>query len=724
MVGFFWSPQFVESGAANSRPSGQFPNPAFSPFRIVEQKHRDTLSTRAARAYHSIFGNQMQSEDLVHVLPAPIGKKRIPKACSACRQSKVRCDGDRPCGRCQKFDKQCIIFETPKDPVSERLEGVECEVQYLRQQLDDMRDLLQKHHASPSVSSHNISPRQIRDHPRRTSACSSLCSQFSRPPNHVSAVAISDPARYLNGDNPTYQQSVPGVSPNQISVSSIYEPSNGNILRPSKRKRSCFEIRDESIADFIEKGLITLDCAVSFFNTFFQGCDRYIPIFDPDHDTFESVRARSSILLNAICTIGCMVETRSGGPTSDMLHAELKKWINVIIQNKRLNCLESVQAMLVVACYSSERLLILSFATRMALDLGLHEAFEELTERLATNNDEDSYGVPDHDLEKERILMRKSRTWFGLLVLEHIFRVDGGKPPGIRLIGNSRRCRILLSNPSSTILDLRLFSQVELNILRATINDTLGGGTNPDRGAISDFVHEMKIDIDLWFDDWLRIIEGCIAAQQEKPFLLVALRVQKCWAEMMLNCKALRAMGVENVATMSNTEREILLTAKASARRHLRLIIVEPDLYLAKLKYAMDFVWAKCAFSYLLLLKFSRLLPERDEEHQELLEHGNRLVHELNKAGSNINQSGAGNIYLQILNVSIEKYGRALRESQQPNTGGSSGTSPFWELFDAQADLQWFVPEQFVSEWDFPGLNLFYFPTAWQDFFGDFSLAM
>ena len=86
----------------------------------------------------------------------------------------------------------------------------------------------------------------------------------------------------------------------------------------------------------------------------------------------------------------------------DMLHAELKRWINVIIQNKSLNCLESVQAILIVACYSSERLLILSFATRMAIDLGLHEAFEELTERLAIKNDEDVSGVQDHDFEREK----------------------------------------------------------------------------------------------------------------------------------------------------------------------------------------------------------------------------------------------------------------------------------------------------------------------------------
>ncbi|KAJ5367728.1 hypothetical protein N7541_001669 [Penicillium brevicompactum] len=631
----------------------------------------------------------------------------------------------------KKLEKQCVFFEIPKDPVSERIEGVEYEVQYLRKQLDDMRELLQQNRAQSTPKSSQLahSPSHLRGRQPlcHESACGSSVSQFPHTqdrPQEYGDVSATDPG-YTDGHQ--FQRSMPAsmptVSPNELATQSVYA-SNHIVTRPPKRKRSGFEIRDEPIADFIDKGLITFECALSYFNTFFEGCDRYMPIFDPQYDTFGSIRSRSSILLNAICTIGCMVETRSGGPMSDLLHVELKKWINVIIQNRELNCLESVQAMLIVACYSKERSLILSFATRMALDLGLHEAFDELTQRLALRNEDIAYALPHQMLEEERALMWKSRTWFGLLVLEHIFRVDGGKPPGIRLKGNSRRCRVLLGHPSSTILDLRLFSQVELNILRANVGDTLGGSNSLDGPSIMDYVHDMKIELDLWFDDWLRIIESCDAAAEEKPSLLVALRVQKCWAEMMLNCKALRSMGVENVAAMSTTERTILLTAKASARRHLRLIITDPDFYLAKLKYAMDFVWAKCAFSFLLLLKLSRLLPERDEEHQELLTHGNQLVDELSKAGASGTQSGAGNIYLQILKVSIEKYGRALMETQQSSSDGPTATSPFWELFDAQADLQWFVPEQFVSEWDFPGLNLFYFPTAWQDFFGDFSLAM
>ena len=112
-----------------------------------------------------------------------------------------------------------------------------------------------------------------------------------------------------------------------------------------------------------------------------------------------------------------------GSQTPDILHAELKKWINVIIQNKEMNCLESVQAMLIAACYSAERSLILSFATRMALDLNLDAAFENLTQRLVMKETAEAYNCccPETITEEERSLVRESRTWFGLLVLEHMY---------------------------------------------------------------------------------------------------------------------------------------------------------------------------------------------------------------------------------------------------------------------------------------------------------------
>ncbi|KAL3415076.1 major facilitator superfamily domain-containing protein [Aspergillus fumigatus] len=625
----------------------------------------------------------------------------------------VKCDGKRPCTRCNKLKKRCVFFHIPKDPATERLENVEAE----SCSDSDARGLVTERQAPHRA----ILPSGGQGPDCHMSPASQMILGPTVVPQLPEGSCVDAPA----GDQP----GVHGLaaSPGEVSTHSRMQTVITEAGSVTKRKRSGFEIRDEPVADFISKGLMTPDHAISCFNTtsvssswfadtYCHKQDRYIPIFDPEYDTFDSVRSRSSILLNAICTIGSRIEPRFGPQISDILHAELKKWINVIIQNKRLNCLESVQALLVVACYSAERSLILSFATRMALDLGLDEAFEELTQRMSMEEVDELHGASGPP-EEECSLMRKSRTWFGLLVLEHIFRVDGGKPPGIRLLGNSRRCRILLKHPSSTVLDLRLFSQVE------SINDTLSGKETLIRSDIAGFVQEVKVELDLWFDDWLRIIEDSIPAEAEKPFLLLALRVQKCWAEMMLYCKALRSMGVENVAAMSPSERNILVMAKASARKHLVLISSEPDFYLAKLKYAMDFVWAKCAFCFLLLLKLSRLLPERKEEHQELLEHGNRLLSELTKsADSHGNTNGSSKIYLQILKLSIEKYGRAVQESGMDVD--QAAMVPFWELFDAQADLQSFVPEQFVTEWDFPGLNLFYFPTAWQDFFGDFSLAI
>lgn len=192
-----------------------------------------------------------------------------------------------------------------------------------------------------------------------------------------------------------------------------------------------------------------------------------------------------------------------------------------------------------------------------------------------------------------------------------------------------------------------------------------------------------------------------------------------------------------NNRAMSPPSRAILQEAKTTAQKHLALITAKPNFYLAQLRYAMEFVWAKCAFCFLLLLKLSRLLPEpeQSEEHLDLLERGETILSELEDAGSR----PGSNIYLRILRVSIEKFGRTVRGNCVHHDGGlrdddgddSSGAAardssarPFWEVFDAQTDLQAFVPDEFVSEWDFPGLNLFYFPTAWQDFFGDFSLAV
>ncbi|CDK28691.1 unnamed protein product [Kuraishia capsulata CBS 1993] len=47
----------------------------------------------------------------MHVITLPTGQKRINQACDRCRVKKIRCDGQLPCGNCQKVHYKCAISD-------------------------------------------------------------------------------------------------------------------------------------------------------------------------------------------------------------------------------------------------------------------------------------------------------------------------------------------------------------------------------------------------------------------------------------------------------------------------------------------------------------------------------------------------------------------------------------------------------------------------------------
>lgn len=160
-------------------------------------------------------------------------KRRIPKACASCRRSKLRCDEQRPCSRCLSTGNACIYFERPKDPMVERFERIENAVSGIQERLNI-------HHGQPSpVATH-------------------------------SSISFDDEALSLGR-----------------TVVSRSAPSSG---------LSDFAVREPSATDLICSGLCSEADARTWFTTFFQGCDRFVPVFDPSHDTFESVRGDQALL--------------------------------------------------------------------------------------------------------------------------------------------------------------------------------------------------------------------------------------------------------------------------------------------------------------------------------------------------------------------------------------------------------------------------------------------
>ena len=545
-----------------------------------------------------------------------------------------------------------------------------------------------------------------------------------------------------------------------------------------KRNRAHFEIGTPPTApdlDPITAGLITSEAAESCFGTFFSGCDRYVPIFDTSHDTLESVRHRSALLFSAICSIGSRVLTGSESHQSRLLGAHTQRMLNAAIaappsQGRPQVCLETVQALLVRACYVSERSLLVAIATRMALEIGLPEAYGVLSARcvtqskvgMATTSFPPMEPVMAASSEKAgedgATLMRKTRTWLHLVMMGQILHVDAGGTPGFRFKGSVQRCRILLDSPFSTAMDLYLFSQVELNMIRVRTHSILSSYRRnhlieePDDDELMEMVGDARIDINVWFDDWTRIYEKHTG---QMPWLTPNLAVQRCWADSMAVCCALKAAGVENVSTMSATQRAILNMAKTSLQQHLDIILQEPRVYLRSVRYAMDFVWAKNAFCYLLLLKLSILLPEEHKErentggptYEELVQNGRMLVDELSRAAGGLGDGARNNnnnnnnsiiLYLHLIRVSIDKFNRAITSSSQggsiiephaqnmlglnssaarPQRTGSTYEGG-WAVDESQTELESFVPEQFVFDWAFPGVTFFSSPaheTSWLD---------
>ncbi|KAK4032267.1 hypothetical protein C8A01DRAFT_20637 [Parachaetomium inaequale] len=557
--------------------------------------------------------------------------------------------------------------------------------------------------------------------------------------------------------------SLPRASPLRPAGTSV-TGSTGS----QKRSRAHFEAGTPPTVpdlDPISAGLITPEAAASYFSTFFSGCERYVPVFDPLYDTLESVRRRSTLLFSALCWVGCRVSTGSESYQSRVLGVHTQRMLNVAIAaapsrgGTQTSYLETVQALLVRACYAPERSLLVAVATRVALEIGLPEAYGVLSAHCVAHPKPGMMGATPLSLggstpssekadEEAATLMRKTRTWLHLLMMSQILNVDAGGPPGFRFRGAAQRCRILLGSPSSTGIDLYLFSQVELNTIRARIHSTLAGyvrdkpAVERDDDEIMEMVGDAKIDINVWFDDWTRIYEK---HTPNMPWLTPNLAVQRCWADSMAMCAALRAAGIENVSAMSATQREILGMAKKSLRQHLDIILEEPRVYLRSIRYAMDFVWAKNAFCYLLLLKLSILLPDDDREgstNDQLIEKGRMLVDEMSKAGGGLRDGTRNNtngLYLHLVRLSIDKFSHAIRaqsqrgrrsmESQAHNVpergnggvtrdGRGSGQEGGWPPDENQTELESFVPEQFVFEWDFPGLTFFSSPThetGWLD---------
>jgi hypothetical protein len=287
----------------------------------------------------------------------------------------------------------------------------------------------------------------------------------------------------------------------------------------------------------------------------------------------------------------------------------------------------------------------------------------------------------------------------------------------------------LINHSERTAVDIRLLSQIELNLIRSEAYNKLGhnhGESLPtqEENRLRTVLNDTTLELSLWLDEWTTIISSEPSAT-DRAVALQNLRIQRQWALMTLHLKAIGTTGIDNIALMTDFQQDSVRKAKEAAAYHLHHILENvvsphsnssqtehalPSSYLCSFKWTLDYVWAKCAFSVLLVLKLAILLRDPVPSIMLLLRDAHRLLEELK-------QVTVGHIaYFQILQTSIEKCEAALREYVTQQSSGPELAS-LEAARAAEDEFQGYVPSEFVFEWDFPGLNLKHMPLGWQDLF-------
>lgn len=642
------------------------------------------------------------SEDALGSPPAK--KRRIPKACASCRTSKVKCDEKRPCTRCYQSGATCVWYARPKDPNEERFDRIEKAIRGINDKISVIT-------GSPSsdlsaVSSATVAPKYCR-------------------------TAFSGGTRDMSAQSwPEHGQSAPLVQHPPPASIVIAQPRRPQIiaLAGTTTGLARFTTRPPSLLDIVASGQISEEQARLWFWTFFHGCDRFVPIFDPAHDTYDSVKGRSSILFDILVIFGCRASEGLLSKAYQSLYHLLKKHTSELILIRTGAPLERIQALLVIASYSEAGAVICDVALRAATEAGLCAHADKLYTSMAVDTlAEDNGGQQTEDH------FPPARVWYGLFVLDQILSLDGGKPPSISLRSSSCRVRVLLRHPRRTSSDLRLFAQVELNALRAesvvTIADALPATSSADPNeAFTSTIKCARLDLDLWLSEWQGLVNANATNSDERHLLDLNLRIQHAWAVLALHLRALSASGIENIALMTESQRLVACAAKTAAEHHLQLLLssttpsgertimdvqsttMRP--YLANFRYAMDFVWAKNVFCVLMVLRLSFLLGDPLPQVVRRLEEAQDFLRELDHNGMGTNIS-----YVRILAQTINKCEKAVKVSLQAESERTSQET------SSDNDFQSFIPEEFVFEWNFPGLNLCYIPLDWQDLFLEYGAA-
>ncbi|KAG2366321.1 hypothetical protein BDR07DRAFT_1396730 [Suillus spraguei] len=616
------------------------PSTATSNVPDIPSKRRRTHSLIAQSSNNDHQDMSQSPADTAHSSQQPQAATHIPKrgarACTACRKGKNRCEGEAPCRRCQLSGTACV-FEKPEKKNTnampgasvERLSRLEGQYLVMQSQMIGMQSSLDRilstvqsqaygtqHQgysggmtSGPSRDSTGFTSRNGYDthghvggqssQPRSQTRSFPPLPGFAPPPHKYATYGIV-PSTTPSSDDES-EETLPRASLNApiealqgLANAAAEAAAAPSASPPRVKKRPRVEpIPRNAFPHVIEKGLVSENEARELYHIFFAGCHVFIPLFDPNYDTFESLMERTPWTFDAILAIASKI--RSGnGPLSSTFYKCLEE-AQGISRSSLFGPVvrkEAVMGMLLLAAWSTNGWLPSGHAMRMALDLGLHRALEKLADDSGKKRSE----------EEERDLVVSARIWLCLYWFDHQMSLGTGRPIVLRDESSIRHCRILLSHPMASPTDVRLISQVELIAQKTQIYETLAplnGQVNHNTLA---FIRRANVALDKWWQDCDNLHRQTMDENSLPRKILVGeLHYAKLW----LVCVALRGVSWDK---MPFEQRELAFQAKDAAFNCLSIFLNSAE-YRAALRYAVHDSLVTAAFSGLFLLKMANLFP-------------------------------------------------------------------------------------------------------------------
>ncbi|KZO92820.1 hypothetical protein CALVIDRAFT_503961, partial [Calocera viscosa TUFC12733] len=391
------------------------------------------------------------------------------------------------------------------------------------------------------------------------------------------------------------------------SVSGEYMDTEGS-TRPSKRRKiEKKQARPHAHPDVVTKGIITDEEARDFFRVFYEHCSKFLPVLEPERDTYDELHRRSPFSVDAICMIASGVRDGANG------QSEITKRLVEEVKTISSNTLwlpvarrEVVQATILVAGWSTNGWLLGGHAVRMALELGIHKAWPRLLKRLKSGKKlKDSIGSDEHDL------IVCSRIWFTLFLFEHQMSFGTGRPFMIKTDDSVEDASAILQHPLSVADDMRLVSSVELMVIRERLHGRLGV-----EGPVTEKTRDIILDAERQFSDWFQRWDLQFAYKwPEKPFYRHSLLVQRFLSELFHNGVGLRGIkDEEDVEKLpaDHWQRTLAIQTGKVAQSAVDICCRSIE-YSDGLKFAPDYTHVTATFAAAFLIRLARLFPKEGD---------------------------------------------------------------------------------------------------------------